>query len=41
MGDYYRDFVADEAQTLGFTLEQVRALTPPAKVKRASGRKKT
>jgi hypothetical protein len=41
MGDYYRDFVADEAQALGFTLEQVRAWTPPAKVKRAGGRKKT
>jgi hypothetical protein len=25
MGFYYRDFVADEAQALGFTLEQVRA----------------
>jgi hypothetical protein len=40
MGDYYRDFVADEVQALGFTLEQVRAWTPPAKAKRAGGRKK-
>jgi hypothetical protein len=40
MGDYYRDFVADEAQALGFTLEQVKGWTPPAKVKRAGGRKK-
>jgi len=33
MGDYYADFVRDEAQALGFTLEQVRSWTPPAKAK--------
>ena len=31
MGDYYRDFVRDEAQALGYTLDQVRDWTPPAK----------
>jgi hypothetical protein len=31
MGDYYRDFVRDEAQALGYTLDTVRAWTPPAK----------
>jgi len=39
MGDYYRDFVADEAQALGFTLEQLRAWTPPAKVKGRGGKR--
>lgn len=29
MGSYYRDFVADETQALGFTLEQVKGWTPP------------
>jgi hypothetical protein len=28
MGDYYRDFVSDEARTLGFTLEGLRAWKP-------------
>jgi hypothetical protein len=41
MGDYYRDFVADEAQSLGYTLEQVRGWQPPAKVKRGRGRAKS
>ena len=40
MGDYYRGFLADEGQALGFTLEQVRAWTPPAKVRGPGGRKK-
>ena len=38
MGDYHRDFVRDEAQAIGYTLEQVRSWQPPAKV--ARGRKK-
>ena len=38
MGDYYRDFVRDEAHALGLTLESVRAWQPPAKAK--GGRKK-
>ena len=33
MGDYYRDFVRDEAQGLGYTLEQVRGWEPPAKAR--------
>ncbi len=31
MGDYYRDFVRDEAQALGYTVEQVRNWQPPAR----------
>ena len=30
IGDYYADFVRDEAQALGYTLDQVRNWTPPA-----------
>ena len=41
MGDYYADFVRDEAQALGYTLEQVQAWEPPAKVKGTRGRKKS
>ena len=37
MGDYYRDFVRDEAQALGLTLEAVRAWQPPAKAKGGEG----
>ena len=37
-GDYYRDFVRDEAQALGSTLEQVRAWGSPV---RARGRRST
>jgi hypothetical protein len=40
MGDYYRDFVRDEAQALGFTPDQIRAWRPPAKAK-GRGRKTT
>jgi hypothetical protein len=40
MGDYYRDFVRDEAQALGYTVEQVRNWQPPAKAKSARGGKK-
>jgi hypothetical protein len=39
MGDYYRDFVRDEAQALGFTLDQVRAWGPPAKSRGGRTRK--
>ena len=41
MGDYYADFVRDEAQALGFTLEKVRSWEPPAKAKGTRGRKKS
>ena len=41
MGDYYRDFVADEAQALGFTLQELKDWTPPARAKRGGGRKKS
>ena len=40
MGDDYRDFVRDEAQTIGYTLDQVRGWEPPAKAKGGRGRKK-
>ena len=30
MGDYYRDYLRDEAQALGVTLDQVRSWEPPA-----------
>ena len=33
MGDHYGDFVRDEAQALGYTLGQVRAWEPPARVR--------
>ena len=39
MGDYYRDFVRDEAQTLGYSLDSVRAGTPPAKAQANRPRK--
>ena len=38
MGDYYRDFVRDEAQALGLTPEAIRAWPPPAKA--GGGRRK-
>jgi hypothetical protein len=41
MGDYYADFVRDEAQGLGYTLDRVRSWEPPAKVKGTRGRKKS
>ncbi|WP_431858861.1 BREX-2 system adenine-specific DNA-methyltransferase PglX [Azospirillum sp.] len=31
LGDYYRDFVEDEARSLGLTHEDLRAWTPPAR----------
>jgi hypothetical protein len=37
--DYYRDFVADEAQTLGYTLDQVRVWASPVKVKGRRGKR--
>jgi hypothetical protein len=39
MGDYYRDFFRDEAQTLGYTLDTVRAWRPPAKAQANRPRK--
>lgn len=39
MGDYYTDFVRDEAQALGYTLEQVKGWVPPAKAKGGRGKK--
>jgi hypothetical protein len=41
MGDYYRDFVRDEAQALGYTRDQIRDWEPPAKARRTRGRKAT
>jgi len=41
MGDYYRDFVRDEAQALGYTLEQVRAWEPPVKARGTRGGRKS
>lgn len=38
MGDYYRGFVSDEARTLGFTLDDLRAWKPAVAEKR--GRRK-
>lgn len=38
MGDYYADFVADEARSLGLTLDDLRAWRPPAPARRARGR---
>lgn len=39
MGDYYRDFVSDEAKSLGFTLDDLRAWKP-AVVAAKRGRRK-
>jgi hypothetical protein len=35
MEDYFRDFVREEARSLGVTVEQVRDWQPPAKGSRA------
>lgn len=40
MGDYFESFVADEARALGFTLADLSAWTPPAKLTAGRGRKK-
>ena len=37
MGDYYAEFVADQARTLGLTLDDLRCWTPPAPVRRGRG----
>ena len=34
LGDYFENFIEDEARTLGMTLEDVRAWEPPKKVKK-------
>jgi hypothetical protein len=39
MGDYFADFVEDEARSLGLTLAELRAWTPPAPVRRPRGRR--
>jgi hypothetical protein len=40
VADYYRDFVHDESQAIGYTLDQIRALAPPPEAKGGRGRKK-
>ena len=40
LGDYFADFVAEEARTLGLTLDQVRAWTPPARATRGRRRRR-
>ena len=39
LGDYFREYLAGEAQTQGQTVEQLRAWTPPA-ASRGRGRRK-
>jgi hypothetical protein len=39
MGDYFADFVAEEARTLGLTQDQVRAWAPPTRALRARRRR--
>ena len=39
MGSYYRGFVQEEARALGFTLDQLRAWTPPVVAARRGRRK--
>jgi hypothetical protein len=39
MGGYYLDLVRNEAQAPGFTQEQVRGWTSPAKVKGRRGKR--
>ena len=40
MGDYFADFVAEEARELQFTPDQIRAWAPPAGTRARRGRKK-
>lgn len=39
MGDYYRGFIDEEARTLGFTLDALRAWRPAAKTTRSARKK--
>lgn len=41
MGDYFAEFVEDEARALGVTLAELRAWTPPAPVRRIRQRRAT
>jgi hypothetical protein len=41
MGDYFADFVAEEARELALTPDQIRAWTPPASVRRRRGASRT
>jgi hypothetical protein len=41
MGDYFEDFVAEEARELRLTPDQIRAWTPPAQGRRRKGGSKT
>jgi hypothetical protein len=41
MGDYFSEFVEEEARSLGVSLADLRAWTPPAPVRRARGRRAT
>ncbi|CAO3424898.1 BREX-2 system adenine-specific DNA-methyltransferase PglX [Azospirillum doebereinerae] len=40
LGSYYQDFVADEARTLGLTIDDLRSWTPPARATARRGRRK-
>ena len=40
VGDYFAGFVDEEARRLGFTLDAVRAWTPPAPARKGRSRKK-
>ncbi|TDH61147.1 BREX-2 system adenine-specific DNA-methyltransferase PglX [Dankookia rubra] len=39
MGEYFAEFVGDEARSLGLTLAELRAWTPPAPTRRPRGRR--
>ena len=41
MGIYYAEFVADQARTLGLTLDDLRGWTPPAPLRRGRGPART
>ncbi len=40
MGDYFEDFVNEEARALGLTIEQIESWTPPKKARTTKPRKK-
>ncbi len=40
MGDYFEDFVDEEARALGLSVEQIKAWTPPKKTRTGKSRKK-
>jgi hypothetical protein len=41
LGDYFADFIDDEARNLGLTIEDVRRWEPPKKVKKKRAKKTT